>query len=225
MISKLPPWVEIGGFVLALIAGAANAIGLLGFEHQAISHLTGIWTLLGLQISSLNWASVCHLGLIVASFVLGAALSGLIVRDAALQLGRRYGVALLAESLLLFGAMVALNLGSKSGHLLASAACGLQNALASTFSGAIVRTTHVTGLFTDLGVMIGTRLRGLPTDGRRLKLYLLLIAGFIFGASLGGFAYARWAFNALALPATLALSLSLSYWLYWWFSERPRVET
>ena len=145
MISKLPPWVEIGGFVLALIAGAANAIGLLGFEHQAISHLTGIWTLLGLQISSLNWASVSHLGLIVASFVLGAALSGLIVRDAALQLGRRYGVALLAESLLLFGAMVALNLGSKSGHLLASAACGLQNALASTFSGAIVRTTHVTG--------------------------------------------------------------------------------
>jgi len=206
--------------VLAFIAGSVNAIGLLGFEHQAVSHLTGIWTLLGLQIENQGWSAISHLVLIVLSFVLGAALSGLIVRDAALRLGRRYGVALLVESALLFGAMVALNLGSKSGHLLASAACGLQNALASTFSGAVVRTTHVTGLFTDLGIMIGSFLRGLRVDKRRVKLYLLLILGFISGAASGGLVYGRFAFTALALPASLALALSLSYWLYWWFSAK-----
>jgi uncharacterized membrane protein YoaK (UPF0700 family) len=220
MISKLPPWVEVGGFVLAFIAGAVNAIGLLGFEHQAVSHLTGIWTLLGLQIGHPSWSAIFHLVLIVVSFVLGAALSGLIIRDAALRLGRRYGVALLVESALLFWAMIALNLGSKSGHLLASAACGLQNALASTFSGAVVRTTHVTGLFTDLGIMMGSYFRGLQVDRRRVKLYLLLILGFIAGAASGGFAYGRFAFTALAFPATLALALSLSYWLYWWVSNR-----
>ncbi len=224
MISKLPPWVEVGGFVLALIAGAVNSIGLLGFEHQAVSHLSGIWTLLGLQIGKLNWESISHLGLIVISFVLGAALSGLIVRDATLRLGRRYGVALLVEAVLLFWAMIALNLGSKSGHLLASAACGLQNALASTFSGAVIRTTHVTGLFTDLGILIGNYLRGLRVDSRRVKLYLLLVGGFIAGAMAGGFAYERLAFTALAFPATTALALSLAYWLYWWISARPRKE-
>lgn len=220
MISKLPPWVEVGGFVLALIAGSVNAIGLLGFEHQAVSHLTGIWTLLGLQIGKWNLGEIFHLGLIVASFVAGSALSGLIVRDAALRLGRRYGVALMIEAILLFAAMFALSHGSKSGQFLASAACGLQNALASTFSGAIVRTTHVTGLLTDLGVVIGSYFRGVRLDARKVKLYLVLILGFLGGAILGGLAFERLSFTALAFPATLALGLSLSYWLYWWLTMR-----
>jgi uncharacterized membrane protein YoaK (UPF0700 family) len=42
----------------------------------------------------------------------------------------------------------------------ASAACGLQNAMVSTYSGAIIRTTHITGTVTDLGAMIGQYLRG-----------------------------------------------------------------
>ncbi|MDY6889953.1 MAG: DUF1275 domain-containing protein, partial [Pseudomonadota bacterium] len=47
MLTKLPKWVEYGAFTLAFIAGIVNAIGLLGFEHQAISHLSGSVTLLG----------------------------------------------------------------------------------------------------------------------------------------------------------------------------------
>ena len=41
MISKLPRWVWTGAWVLAFIAGVVNVVGLLGFEHQAITHLTG----------------------------------------------------------------------------------------------------------------------------------------------------------------------------------------
>ena len=47
MISRLPSWVEAGAFSLALMAGVVNAVGLLGFSHQAVSHLTGTSTLLG----------------------------------------------------------------------------------------------------------------------------------------------------------------------------------
>jgi len=36
MISKLPRWVEYGALLLAGLAGSVNAIGLLGFQHQAI---------------------------------------------------------------------------------------------------------------------------------------------------------------------------------------------
>jgi len=39
LISKLPKWVEYGAFVLAFVAGCINAIGLLVFEHQAVSHV------------------------------------------------------------------------------------------------------------------------------------------------------------------------------------------
>jgi|GEM_PF-5134493 len=38
-------------------------------------------------------------------------------------------------------------------------ACGFQNALATHY-GLVLRTTHVTGLLTDLGTNLGMRLRG-----------------------------------------------------------------
>ena len=74
MFKKLPRWVEVGGFWLAAIAGAVNAIGLLGFKHQAVSHLTGTSTLLGLSLVDLDVAESIHLLLVMLSFVLGAVL-------------------------------------------------------------------------------------------------------------------------------------------------------
>ncbi|GAA3590237.1 MULTISPECIES: YoaK family protein [Marinobacter] len=214
MIRQLPRWVEIGGFWLALVAGAVNAIGLLGFEHQAVSHLTGTSSLVALALVDLNLSVTVHLLLIMLCFVLGALLSGALVGNVALRLGRRYSVALCLEAALLLLAMVVLQQGSTLGHLLASAACGLQNGMVSTYSGAIVRTTHVSGLFTDLGTMLGARLRGHPIDRRRIGLYLLLIAGFITGGAVGAMAFRHWHFLALIVPAAGTLLLAVVYWGY-----------
>ena len=137
-----------------------------------------------------------------------------------LKLGRRYGVALLAESLALLLAMLMLERGNDFGHYLASAACGLQNAMTSTYSGAVVRTTHVTGLFTDLGIMLGLKLRGQSADRRRILLYLILIGGFIGGGILGGLGYAHWHYRALLGASALAASLALVYLLYWRWQNR-----
>lgn len=214
MFTKLPRWVEVGGFWLAAIAGAVNAIGLLGFEHQGVSHLTGTSTLLGLSLVNLDLPGGTHLVLIILSFVAGAALSGAITDGAVLRLGRRYSVALLIEAALLLAAMVALGRGSSSGHLLASAACGLQNGMVSIYSGASIRTTHVSGLFTDLGTMLGARLRGHPLDRRKAVLFLLLISGFILGGSVGAYGFQRLQFTALAIPAAAAVLLAATYWVY-----------
>ena len=64
------------------------------------------------------------------------------------------------------------------GALLAAMACGLQNAMVTTYSGALVRTTHLSGMFTDLGIGLGHLLRGLPLPVRRLSLSALIIGGF-----------------------------------------------
>ena len=215
MVTKLPRWIEVGGFSLTLIAGSVNAVGLLGFEHQAVSHLTGTATLLGERLVRGDGGSVLHLVLVMLSFVVGATLSGFIVRDATLLLGRRYGVVLLLESALLFTAMLTLKNGWIIGHLLTSAACGLQNAMITTYSGATMRTTHVTGLFTDLGIALGGRLRGIPVSQRRVTLHLILIAGFILGGALGTATYDRYGYAALIVPAALALLLAAAYGLYW----------
>lgn len=218
MINKLPKWVEVGGFFLALCAGAINAIGLLGFKHQAVSHLTGTSTFLALEIAQSNIGEIVHLLLVIASFMAGAAFSGLLIGNTALKLGRRYSVALIIESILLLASMWYLNRNSLSGHFFASAACGLQNAMTSTYSGAVVRTTHVSGLFTDLGVIFGLKLRGHPIDKRRVILYVILISGFIVGGIVGAISFNHLRFSAMLFPAALSALLALGYWIYWHYS-------
>jgi len=211
MLSKLPRWVEVGGFWLAAIAGAVNAIGLLGFRHEAVSHVTGTSSLLSLAVARGEVTDALHLLLIVLAFLAGAITSGALTGNASLQLGQRYGAALVLEAALLALAAMALARGSDAGHLLASAACGLQNAMVSTYSGALVRTTHLTGLVTDIGTMLGARLRGQLLDQRRVLLYLILVSGFLAGGVAGALAYARVGANALLLPALGALALSGAY--------------
>ena len=201
MMTKLPRWVEAGGFALAAVAGTANAVGLLGFRHQAVSHVTGTSTFLAVAAVDGDGAALGHLLLVLLSFVLGAVGGGAVVGDEQLRVSRRYATALLLEAALLLAAAAALAGGADAGHLLASAACGLQNALVSTYSGAVVRTTHVSGLLTDLGAMLGHRLRGRPLDRRRAVLYLLLVAGFVAGGAAGAVAFRRAQFAALLLPA------------------------
>lgn len=214
MINRLPKWVEVGGFLLALNAGFVNAIGLLAFEHQAVSHLTGTTTFLSLAITHSNIQEIIRLLLIMASFIVGAAYSGLIIGNTALKLGRPYSLALITESALLFMAMYMLNHGSLSGQFFASAACGLQNAMTSTYSGAVVRTTHVSGLFTDLGVALGLRFRGQKTDSRRIVLYCILISGFIVGGVIGSLLFAKFKFSALLAPCILTAFIAVSYWVF-----------
>lgn len=214
MITKLPRWVESGAFILASVAGCVNAVGLLGFEHQAISHLSGTATLLGTELTELALGRSLHLLAILVSFFIGASLSGFLLHGSKLKLGRHYDTALLIESALLFVSIYLLRQDQVFGHYAASAACGLQNALATTYSGAIVRTTHVTGIFTDLGIMLGARFRGEALDRRKLILFLLIISGFVLGGAAGAVLFYRFHFYALAAPAMVCLLLAIAYRIY-----------
>lgn len=214
MISKLPRWVEFGSFILALVAGFINSIGLLGFNHQSISHLSGTATIIGTGMITSSLIDIFHLFMILFSFVVGAAISGYSLRSGALRLGRHYSLLLSLESIFLLGSVYFLTNDSLYGHYLASAACGLQNALVTTFSGAIIRTTHVTGIFTDLGIMIGAKLRGEQFDKRKALLFVLIITGFILGGTIGAVAFGLLKFKALFIPAGVCMLLAISYSIY-----------
>ncbi|MEE1674713.1 YoaK family protein [Agarivorans aestuarii] len=214
MISKLPRWVEYGSFVLAFIAGLVNAIGLLGFKHQAVSHLSGTATLIGTGIIDSNPFALLHLTLVVFSFLLGSTISGFFLPSESLKLGRNYSGLLLLEACFLVGSALLLSQDFIQGHYLASAACGLQNALATTFSGAVVRTTHLTGIVTDLGIMFGAKVRGEPFDKRKATLFFIIILGFIAGGAFGALFFNGLKFNALFIPAGICLLLAVSYSIY-----------
>jgi uncharacterized membrane protein YoaK (UPF0700 family) len=214
LISKLPRWVEYGSFVLALVAGLVNSIGLLGFKHQSISHLSGTATLLGTGLVNSSFPDVLHLALILISFLVGSAISGYFLQSGSLKLGHNYSGLLFLEAVFLLGSIYFLTKNSVHGHYLASAACGLQNALATTYSGAVIRTTHVTGIFTDLGIMLGSKLRGERFDKRKALLFLLIVTGFILGGTFGAYFFSILKFHALFIPAGICLLLALSYSIY-----------
>jgi uncharacterized membrane protein YoaK (UPF0700 family) len=219
----LPRWVWIGAITLSAVAGMVNVIAYLGVEHQVVSHMSGTTSLLGAALAQGDWSEVRLLWGVLIAFSLGAMLSGLIVQDSTLRLGRRYGVVLLLESLLLLAAIPLLGQHLAWGIFSAAAACGLQNAMATTFSGAIVRTTHLSGMFTDLGIGLGHLLRGMPLQVRRLTLSGLIIGGFLCGSLFGTWLFQRLHYLSLLIPACITGLTGAGYVIHrQWTLHRAR---
>lgn len=220
-LQHLPRWVWLGASSLACVAGMVNVIGYLGFEHQAITHLTGTTSLLAAALVGADLRAAAHLLGMILAFFAGATLSGTIVQDSTLRLGRRYGVALAIESALLFAAVPLFHREQILGALLAAVACGLQNAMASTYSGSVVRTTHVSGMITDLGIGLGHALRRRPLSRQRLSLSALIVAGFFAGGVIGALSFRGFGYDALYLPAALTGVTGVFYALYRHFRPPP----
>jgi uncharacterized membrane protein YoaK (UPF0700 family) len=214
VLRQLPRWAWIGGGVLAFIAGMINAAGYMGFRAQSITNLTGSTTLLGIALGTAATGEALHWALSLLAFVAGAMLSGVIVQKSTLKLGRPYGVALLFESLLLFAAIPLLDRERSAGLWLASMACGLQNGMVSTYSGMVFRTTHVSGMFTDLGIYLGHRLRGLEVDTLRVRVCVLVIGAFMLGGVAGALLFAHLREHSLLIPAVLTGLCGALYSVY-----------
>lgn len=220
MINSIPRWIIVGGFFLSFFAGSINVLSLLSLQHQAVSHLTGSISLIGVHLVGDHFSTVLHLTGIVLFFFFGAVLSNLIIRDQVLQFGKRYGFVLMIESLLLFiGYLVMLTKPSYSDYFI-SMACGLQNAMATTFSGAVLRTTHMTGIVTDLGILIGSMIRGKQISKIKLVLYLSLLTGFINGSIFGTMGYNQIGFKAILLPVVLLFVTGFMYTGYRLLKDR-----
>jgi len=214
VLRQLPRWAWFGGGVLAFIAGIVNAAGYMGFRHQSITNLTGSTSLLGVALGTGDSGEALHWALSIGAFVLGAMLSGMIVQQSTLKLGRRYGVTLVLESILLFAAVPLLHQNDSLGLYLAAMGAGLQNGMASTYSGMVFRTTHVSGMFTDLGIYIGQRLRGLKVDTLRVRVCVLVIVTFTLGSAAGALLFPALHERTLLVPAALTGLCGLGYTLY-----------
>lgn len=214
MITKLQKWVWLGAAALAFSSGMINVIALSGFAHKAATHMTGIVSSFSIALAENKTHAAYETFLILLSFFAGAFISGIIIRDGQLKMGRRYGFALVIESALLFLAAYGFVQNSIWGEYLACAAAGLQNALASTYSGTIVRTTHLTGILTDLGALTGNKVHGLPVDVKRFKLLSIILGAFIAGGYVGSLLYQHWNAWAMLVPALLIGASAVGYELF-----------
>lgn len=211
---RTPRWIAFGGASLAAMAGYVNAAGYLGIAHRGVSHVTGQVTHIGIDLVARDGASVAQAGALVVAFFFGATLSGALIRTAEVTpaIQQRYGIALLIEATLLGAgaAMLASDWGAP--ELLVAVAMGLQNAMASTYSGAIVRTTHVTGIATDLGILFGRFLRGERLEAGNAVLLSLLLGAFVTGSAAGAASFALLGRYTL-LPPAITLAVVAVLWM------------
>lgn len=204
-------WILAGAIFLSFSAGYVNAISI---SHQTpLTHATGSLSQVALNLENGDFVRSLHFATLIFSFFIGCVVSGFVVQDSVLKLGRRYGIIFFLEGICLFAAVPFLNNGSNIGYYIAAFAFGLQNSMATAYSNARLRTTHMTGLINDLGLTVGHVLRGLPVDWQRLQLYVLILSGF-FGGGVAGMAMAnRFGFYAFFLPATLMVGMAVVYTL------------
>jgi len=221
LTKPIPPWILGGGMLLASCAGCINAVGFLSIQHQAITHVTGTVSMLGVHLASGEGTLAFHAAAVFASFFTGCVVSGLIIRHSALRSGYPYGAALALESALLVAAACLFNRGAAGATYVAAMACGLQNAMATTYSGAVIRTTHVTGIVTDLGIAVGQVVRRETIDRRRIGLYLVLLAGFFLGGVGGTAGFLRWQYNVLFFPAAFAALAGAGYFIFTHTARQP----
>ncbi|TCO77528.1 uncharacterized membrane protein YoaK (UPF0700 family) [Plasticicumulans lactativorans] len=205
-----PVWVIVGGSLLSGAAGFVNSI-MLGFFHLPVSHLSGSVSKLGIDLVRGDHLDFVPIAQIFASFLFGAFLSGLIIGSSSLRPGRRYGYVLLLEGVLLGGAAIGLLQARWWSVLLAAAACGLQNAMASTYRGMILRTTHVSGVVTDIGVQLGQMVRRHRVVPWRLLMLFMLLGGFFTGGVLGALWNDWYGAGALWIAAFGALFAGMLY--------------
>ena len=212
------------GIVLSFVAGAANAGGFLAFG-QYTSHMTGMVSAIAdnLVLGQLTLV-LTSVGSILA-FLLGAMTTAWMVNWAhRCKLHGAFALPLLLEAILLlvfglFGVAIG-NISLVFIPLTIVHLCylmGLQNALITKISHSEIRTTHVTGLLTDLGIELGkllyvNRLPNAPrvlADRNRLRLHGLLLVSFLVGGILGALGFRYWGYITTVPLASLLLLFAL----------------
>jgi len=233
---------------LAWVAGYTNILTILTCGHVT-SHVSGTTSNLGRDVvealrgAGSTWSLVTFGFFLLATFMLGAFLSGL-----ATEVGRRrnwesvYVLPMAMEAVLLAGFAVGVEVQDPEVPAwtyvltgLASAAMGLQNATITRISAGVVRTTHVTGVLTDLGAeaaqfaMAAWDAARKPSMGtlwelrrhvsvRRLALLASIMGSFAMGAGLGTLAFDTIPRHAMFPPVLFLL------WIIAQDLARPIVE-
>ena len=210
------------GVLLALVAGALNAGGFLAVG-QYTSHMTGMVSSFADQVVLRNFELATVALVSWFAFVAGAAVTAVLVNHSARKgMENIYALPLLLEAacVLVFGSFGGTLQGQEFAEvslavIILCFSMGLQNALITKISGAQIRTTHVTGLTTDLGIELGKLFywnRQAESPGKeavvanreKMRVHGMLIGAFLAGGFSGALGFSHVGFIS-TVPLALVL--------------------
>lgn len=208
--------------VLALNAGVLNSAGFIAVTTYT-SHMTGLTAAVADHLVTGDRRLV-FIGLTaIGMFVVGAMTCAVLFNWARRrELQSRFAGVIVLEALLIlvFGLLASSLEGSARDWVIIGVlgfTMGLQNAIITKISGAQIRTTHVTGMITDIGIELGkalyrSRRPGIPpvlAHRERLGLHTVLVAMFFIGGVIGAAGYLLIGFPVVLPAAALLLTLAM----------------
>tara|TARA_R110002033_G_C3814437_1_gene232493 strand:+ start:42 stop:797 length:756 start_codon:yes stop_codon:yes gene_type:complete len=207
--------------ILSFVAGIVNVTGFLAFK-QLTTNVTGHFALFISDVANFEfWKGTVYF-LYIFSFLFGSFLSSFLIEK--FKENKQLNVFVLPtiiECLILISiAIISNTVEIKYPDLIVCLllfAMGLQNSFVTKISNAIVRTTHLTGLFTDLGIELSQLFFPESHPNREkikstIKLRIYIICFFFLGGIIGGYLYSRLdlKLNTLIFGAIILL-ISLFY--------------
>lgn len=207
--------------ILSFVAGIVNITGVLSAKTLT-TNVTGHFAYFSEALSNKNYQIAAIYLLFILSFLLGAFISNLLIE----MISRKkpqiaYAVPMIIEIIILSAVGIFAyrsDISNINGHLIACSllfAMGLQNSLVTKVSQSVVRTTHLTGLFTDLGIELSQLFFYRKTNeahqlSKSIWLKLAIIGCFFLGCVIGGFVFTTFELETLLLAA-LFLIIALFY--------------
>ena len=201
--------------LLSFVAGIVNVAGFFSVQRLT-TNVTGHFAFFVDEIFKLNfWEGFIYF-LYIFFFFLGSFVSNFLIETISRKNDHYiYVVPASIECLILFIiGFFAQDLIIKSPNTIAFSllfAMGLQNSLVTTISSASVRTTHLTGLFTDLGIELSQLFFYKAKEQKdklisSIRLRLTIISFFFIGGIVGGILYSKAGIHALIFAATTLVS-------------------
>lgn len=213
--------VALHWFMLSFNGGCINAGGFL-LTGKFVSHITGFATLFGVAVTHNRVLAALSILSVPLFFLLGAFVAGLLI-DRPIHLGKKphfdWVMGLSATCLYLAAS------GVRADYLLMALLClasGLQNGAITSSSGKSVRTTHLTGLTTDLGLSLaqvfifGNKSHIAKREMYASYLRLGSILFFVVGSAVGALVIVKYAYKGFLLSALIATYAA-------WHGKRAKV--
>lgn len=208
-------------FMLASQGGFLNVAGFI-FVKKFVSHLTGFATLAGNAFSLGNYRLGFEMLMVPIFYLLGTMFTAIFTEKRRIEeKSPRYFIIFSTQTALLFSIWMIGILNFWNHHntfsllALLSIICGIQNAAISSSSNSIIRTTHLTGPTTDLGIGIirlwsmRKRLKFHDAEVRMQFCRMGLIFFFTLGSFIGAVLINHFSYHAFAVPAFFTLLLTI----------------
>ena len=207
--------------LLSFVAGIVNITGVLALKTLT-TNVTGHFAYFAEEVMKHEYSAALTFFIFTVFFLIGSFTSNFLtelVHKSKPELSHVIPISLEIIVLFLVGFFgIKSDLSLIEGKIIAFSmlfAMGIQNSLVTKISQSTVRTTHLTGLFTDLGIELSQLFfYKKPDEVKRLKtniyLRISIITFFFLGCFIGGYIYQKLELKTLFV-ATLFLLIALLY--------------